>query len=550
MKSLFKLYRISIQQLYRKAKNNFDNTSDIILFFQVITVVSLLPILLRLFPLSSVIRRFTVSDVSLLHNNNRNVFFKKLIKYVDYIFSLNIGIYNTNCLKRSIVIYYFLNKKSVNVELKLGVKKHIEKNTETMNPDLQGHAWLMIDNKPFNAHPTLDIKSYTVTATFPGAIKKKHLSLPPEHALLLVCAQYHLKTTYISHIDAAIKTCKNWDVFKNLVREHKLVDCASELATTKHASLIPRQFSNLLREDNHQFIAKSMLLSSEIVRITRALSELNIQAITYKGAALSQILFNHPNKRHYKDIDLFINHSDLSKITVLLISLGYRSRLKLDWEHSFICEKTKNVIDLHWELTSNRFPLNLSFNEAWRQTRPLLLHKEVIHTFTNEYTFIVHCINAAKDDWYSIGQIYEIGLITISLNLDWHFILLRANIIGVRRVVLIAINLVEIMFSLTPSITMKKAIYLDPISTSLSYKILNRIINPPSTEGDVITINFLRANSREGLRFRIPYYKKILMHASIPNEKDFQTIKLSESLYPLYWLIRPARLVKKYFLKQ
>ena len=56
----------------------------------------------------------------------------------------------------------------------------------------------------------------------------------------------------------------------------------------------------------------------------------------------------------------------------------------------------------------------------------------------------------------------------------------------------------------------------------------------------------LRARSRERLRDRLPHYRSMLLHIVIPNKNDRAVVPLPRLVMPLYYLIRPIRLIHKH----
>ncbi len=82
----------------------------------------------------------------------------RIIKIIDNILNQRVFIFYPTCLKRSLVLYYFLNKYGLNVVMNFGVKKN--------NDKLDGHGWLTLDGKPYlEAYDPHD--SFTVTYSYP-----------------------------------------------------------------------------------------------------------------------------------------------------------------------------------------------------------------------------------------------------------------------------------------------------------------------------------------------------------------------------------------------
>jgi hypothetical protein len=63
-----------------------------------------------------------------------------IVRYIDFLIWRNIPILKGACLKRSIVLYYFLRKEGLKVVINIGVAKE--------EGDLIGHSWLTLDDTP------------------------------------------------------------------------------------------------------------------------------------------------------------------------------------------------------------------------------------------------------------------------------------------------------------------------------------------------------------------------------------------------------------------
>ncbi len=180
----------------------------------------------------------------------------------------------------------------------------------------------------------------------------------------------------------------------------------------------------------------------------------------------------------------------------------------------------------------------------------LILAGEPVAALDNEYTFIVHCINAAKDDWYSFGQVHETGQIITTSDLNWELVLCRSDTIGCRRIVLLGVALSAHMFDVPLPPELKKAVSQEKSLKFLCFKITDKLLQQDKSQKDalfftVLNLNRIRALSRERWRDKIPHYRCIILHILSPNEKDYAFVSLPKLWFPLYFIVRPIRLIHK-----
>jgi hypothetical protein len=125
-----------------RIRSHFDSPLDVLWFAQIAVLITVLPVMLRTMSLPSVLRRLTPRHsprVGYVPDK------EKIARYTDWILRHRLGGYQPNCLKRSLVLYHFLRKSGLEVDIHLGLRRlndrfAIELNQQSI--DFQGHAWL------------------------------------------------------------------------------------------------------------------------------------------------------------------------------------------------------------------------------------------------------------------------------------------------------------------------------------------------------------------------------------------------------------------------
>jgi hypothetical protein len=366
----------------------------------------------------------------------------------------------------------------------------------------------------------------------------------PEMALLLACARSCFDPAASQAIRQLLQAPIQWSQFLELTRRHGLLSYV-KTALASQEDAVPDEIRATLRNGNRHFTMHALLLTSELVRLTQQLSESGIKVIAYKGPALAQTLYGNAGKRHFNDLDLLIDEPDLPRVRETLLSQGYRSRLELEWEHSFDRDDTRIHVDIHWAFVRQSLRFNLPFDDVWQRRRMLTIGGKSIATLGYEDTLIVQCINAAKDDWVSLGQIFEIGQMINAHDLDWTVLSEQARTVGCKRIVLIGLLLASQLFTAPIPVSATEMLARDRSVQPLSAEIAGRLLATEVSSG-IMHVDRLRARSRERLRERLPHYLHMLKRSLMPNEKDFEVRRLPSLLFPLYFIIRPFRLTRKH----
>ncbi len=154
-------------KLVDKIKNNFHSFKDIWLFICIFFWATLLPVLIKFLPLSRTMQMITPSETHRFTAKNKKSTKDKIVKYTEYILNLNLWIWKTTCLKRSLLLYRFLNKIGINVQVCFGVKFNKNIISKDRNKNLDGHAWLLLNGGIFLERDIEMVRGYKMTYCFP-----------------------------------------------------------------------------------------------------------------------------------------------------------------------------------------------------------------------------------------------------------------------------------------------------------------------------------------------------------------------------------------------
>jgi hypothetical protein len=152
----------------RKFSSNFHSMRDVWLFFQVCLLATLVPLLLRLLSIPTLLNLLTPKDLGSPIHCNKNDFPQKLAKYLDYILNRRFWIYRPNCLRRSLVLYYFLRNSDFDVQIYFGARFTPNTTEQPQQNQLAGHAWLVYQGHPYlESSGELVNNKFVVTYRFP-----------------------------------------------------------------------------------------------------------------------------------------------------------------------------------------------------------------------------------------------------------------------------------------------------------------------------------------------------------------------------------------------
>jgi hypothetical protein len=151
----------------KRLRTNLSSFGEIWLFIQIFCLIVILPLMLRFLSFSTLPKVLTPKK----KRNYTKLYLDKstdtIVKFTDYILSRDFWINRNTCLKRSLVLYYFLRRIGVNVRVCLGVRYYNSIKTGDVFRKLEGHAWLLYKEKPYLENEIAELTNFKMTYCFP-----------------------------------------------------------------------------------------------------------------------------------------------------------------------------------------------------------------------------------------------------------------------------------------------------------------------------------------------------------------------------------------------
>ena len=156
--------------MLKKFRANFRSFKELLLFTQIFFMIILLPVVLRVFSIPRLMSMLTPRDLKVYQRLKLENLKNKTVKFTDYILSRNSLTSENTCLKRTLVLYHFLRKMGMDVQVCFGVKYNTLSDSKTQKR-LEGHAWLLYHGDIFLERNTEVTKTYKLTYCFPDKME-------------------------------------------------------------------------------------------------------------------------------------------------------------------------------------------------------------------------------------------------------------------------------------------------------------------------------------------------------------------------------------------
>ncbi len=370
-----------------------------------------------------------------------------------------------------------------------------------------------------------------------------------EVAVVLSC----LARTIHRGENAGILQRINWPHLIRVACRHRVMPIVYQSLAGLDNDAFPAEALQVLHHLFRTNALRNTYLTAELARLLATLTALEIPAIPFKGPVLAVSCFGGLEFRQFNDLDVLIRKRDFARAARALESSGYRQISEYSWESLFADNRGLALIDLHWRIVPNDVHFPLDFDAMFRRTKPLLVAGSLMPNLAPEDMLQVLCVQFAKDSWGNVLQLSRIcdiaELLRTKKEIDWGQVLMESRQSGSELMLFLGLQLAHDLLG-TPlsvaSIRKTRSVTVRSIAREIQHKMfLDNIVRRTSFSETA------RAQSamRERLRDKIfPYCVRFVDQVLIPNERDRAIVWLPDAFSFLYYVVRPCRLVGKYFM--
>jgi hypothetical protein len=347
----------------------------------------------------------------------------------------------------------------------------------------------------------------------------------------------------------------DWDYVLDQAEENSVTPLLGRQLQALPAGTVPSPVLDRLKDACRANTIGCLFLTAELTKIFDLFHLRGIQAIAYKGPALAVQAYGDMTLRQFEDLDIIVGQSDLPKANEVMLGLGYRPRFEwivssgvpssvIPGEYNYRDEKRRILVELHTELTLRHFPEVPDLEDFAKRLTFVRLNEREIPTFSVEDALIVLSLHGTKDFWERFSWIADISeLIQGYPSLDWSATIERAKALRSERMLHVALLLA-------------KNLMQTPLPNEILVRLkADRTANDLASEVCAARMrrNYISLNAKGRLNFRRRMLTRTLEGwrygvrlSVVPAEEDYEMIRLPGILSPLYMVLRPLRLLRKY----
>jgi len=363
-------------------------------------------------------------------------------------------------------------------------------------------------------------------------------------------------------IEALLQEDIDWEYLLRMAHRHKVAPLLYWHLDATCPEAVPENAFGRLRAHFRANSLRNLFLTKELLGIVNIFGAHGIPVVPYKGPALAASVYGNLMLREFNDLDVLVHRHDVPKAKELLASMGYQARYQLSHaqeaaflrsqcEHPFKRKDGKSVVELHWEITDRHF-FSFDTERLWSRLNRIPLGDDIVLNLSPEDMLLILCVHGSKHAWERLGWICDVAeLVRVHQDMEWERIMAQASALGGQRMLLLGLFLAgDLLGTVLPG-KVSQVVRTEPTAKALAKQLREQLFQetdypagfPQVHKGEAPAFHTLHLKARERLRDKIRY---CVRKATTLSGEDWELLPLPKFLFPLYYVLRPIRLTKKY----
>jgi hypothetical protein len=375
-----------------------------------------------------------------------------------------------------------------------------------------------------------------------------------EVALVLCCCRNAINPSEPISVAHILNQPIDWQRVFAIAANHYLIPLLHTQLQQFCSQQVPTWVTQTLKGQFQANMQQNLVLTAELIKVTRCLKDEKITAIALKGSTLAQLAYRNLALRQFLDIDLWIPKPQLFRACQTLVRLGYQPQFELTPFQqkrylnirdalSFWNPTAQIQIDLHGSLLPRQFSFAPAIEHIRYEAVPFA--NETRLTLAKPYLLRYLCWHGAKHNWSHLSWVCDIAALlhrypdVAELALE-----LPSGRIGTDTMVFLGLYLAQHLTGVAIPAAIAAQLHANPHIPKIAAQVqqnfwLDAHHRPHHIEHDNTIYLQAMDSWRDRWFFR---WDQICT----PTPLEWQLVALPPWLYPLYYVLRPLRLLLKY----
>jgi hypothetical protein len=343
----------------------------------------------------------------------------------------------------------------------------------------------------------------------------------------------------------------DWEFLLNLAARHGLMPLLHWHLSRRFPGRAPVPAMRALEELFRGNLQSNLRLAAELARVLKILEANRIRAVSFKGPVLAVACYGNLALREFSDLDLLLQPSDILPARDLLLADGYlpefaltpaqeRALLRSDCQYNFQKFDGQLRVELHWDILPRYWGQHFDCTGWLARRQEVALGSVLVPSLLPEDLIVILCVHGTKHGWERMAWITDlVELLRAHPQLDWNAIEKQAADARVSNLLLLGLGLAHRLHGAALPAGILLRIQQDAEVQSMMDEVCQGLAGPVREAWELHRF-LLRGLSA---RRRIAYLFRSVL-TSTPAE--WSLVSLPAALFPLYSVVRVARLSGKY----
>jgi hypothetical protein len=392
-----------------------------------------------------------------------------------------------------------------------------------------------------------------------------------EAALLLACARTRVDRVARIRIEALLQGPIRWTTLLDAASMHGVLPLLHASVSTVDPALVPPPVLERIRIEARANVHHALFLTAELLKLLAVFDAAGVTAIPFKGPVLAAMAYGDLTLRQFNDLDIFVRKSELAIITRSMLAAGYLSdthdgdaaterSIAADGDvayrrpsyYTFYRADGRCRVDLQWRMADRFFAFSLEGDTAAWDFATVPIAGRSVRTFAATDALLILCVHGSKHHWEQLKWICDIAECIRAQRdaIDWRALYQKASHLRAERMLGLGLRLAEEVLEATLPAEVSGGLKSDRTLAALVEERRAALFAPAATAPWRRPRLGFYLRTKDGwqdqIRFCAVYVRQFAAVLVKPTARDTSWVALPPPLEPLYYVLRPIRLLTTY----
>jgi len=380
----------------------------------------------------------------------------------------------------------------------------------------------------------------------------------PERDLLLSCARTTMRHPIAERVRTLVQQEIDWEHLLRTSISHGVAPLLYRSLTGTCPEAVPDRIMRQLRDYSYANALRNLLMTQELLKILSDFDAHRITAVPFKGPLLAESVYGDVSLRQFCDLDILVPRQDVVRAKEILVSQGYSLQFPLTrrqeacylesaHHYGLLHADGRTFVELHWRIAPAYFNFSMDRHQLWDRLEPMTLSGTEVMALCREDLLLILCSHASRHFWTRLEWICDVAeLIGVHKELNWQRLIGRARSLGAERMLFLGLFLASDLLGAALPEEILRTVGADPVVKSLGRRVCEQLFHSHNSSPELPDMFLLYLKMAGGISDQLRYCLRCALDAMSPTRSEWKLVRLPDSLFFLYYVVRPIRLAAKY----